>query len=156
MLASQFATVSQDVSGTTITVEYYRPLARGRTLFGGVVKWDDWWTPGANWATTLETSTGIGINGQCIAHGKYSLWLEVKEHGPWLLILNREARVFHLWPPPPDGEEARIPVVPRQGPHAEALLWYFPEVAESSTELRMHWGSTFITLRLRTPCDQKI
>ena len=35
VLASQFGKVAQTVDRTTITIEYYRPVARGRQLFGG-------------------------------------------------------------------------------------------------------------------------
>lgn len=39
-LASPFATVSQRVDSTTITVEYYRPSVCGRTLFGKLIRWE--------------------------------------------------------------------------------------------------------------------
>ena len=34
---SQHGTVTQQVAGTTITVDYNRPVARGRDLFGALV-----------------------------------------------------------------------------------------------------------------------
>ncbi len=54
--ASELQTIAQVVDGTRITVEYSRPRLRGRTAIFGTkaVKWDEVWTPGANWATTLE------------------------------------------------------------------------------------------------------
>src|SRR4051812_47371942 len=75
--ASEHGTVTQRVSGTTISVEYDRPVARGRTLFGegGVVHWGDKWTPGANWATTIDVDTDVRIDGQPLPKGKYSIWL---------------------------------------------------------------------------------
>ena len=51
-MASEKGSVIQTVDGTTITIEYYRPVARGRTPFPDVVHWGRMWTPGANWATT--------------------------------------------------------------------------------------------------------
>ena len=60
--ASERATVSQVVDGTRITVDYSRPRARGRAaLFGGEVKWNEVWTPGANDATTLEIDRDTGL-----------------------------------------------------------------------------------------------
>lgn len=49
--ASQHGSVAQTVNRTVITLEYDRPVARGRELFGGIVDWDAIWTPGANVAT---------------------------------------------------------------------------------------------------------
>ncbi len=64
-MLSEHAVTAQTVAGTTITVEYYRPLARGRdSLFGKVVKWGDHWTPGANWATTIEVDHDVRRSGR--------------------------------------------------------------------------------------------
>ena len=49
--ASQHALLAQTVNQTVITLEYDRPVARGRELFGALVEWDAIWTPGANRAT---------------------------------------------------------------------------------------------------------
>ena len=49
---SQHGSVSQQVAGTTITIEYDRPVARGRELFGALVPYDHVWCPGANDCTT--------------------------------------------------------------------------------------------------------
>ena len=38
--ASQHGSVAQTVNRTVITLEYDRPVARGRQLFGGIVDWD--------------------------------------------------------------------------------------------------------------------
>jgi hypothetical protein len=64
-MLSEHAVVAQTVAGTTITVEYYRPQARGRdSLLGKVVKWGGRWTPGANWATTIEVDRDVRLNGE--------------------------------------------------------------------------------------------
>ena len=62
--ASELGTVSQIIDGTRIAIEYSRPRARGRNdLFGGEIKWQEVWTPGANFATTLEVSRDVRIDG---------------------------------------------------------------------------------------------
>ena len=45
--ASQEAYVRQKVGSTWIDIHYRRPVARGRDLFGGIVRWGTPWTPGA-------------------------------------------------------------------------------------------------------------
>src|SRR5512143_2421518 len=67
---SEKGLVSQTVGNTTITVEYYRPAARGRAdLIPGVVHWGQWWTPGANWATTIEVDRDVRVEGQLLPKG---------------------------------------------------------------------------------------
>ena len=41
------------------TVRYNHPSARGRVLFGGIVKWDSVWCPGADEGTRLETTSDL-------------------------------------------------------------------------------------------------
>ena len=43
--ASQHAVVAQTVNQTVITLEYDRPVARGRELFGTLVEYDAIWAP---------------------------------------------------------------------------------------------------------------
>lgn len=140
--------VAQTVDGTTITVEYSRPVARGReVLFGGVVHWGETWTPGADWATTLEVDKPIRINGEPLPRGKYSVWM-IPQPDEWTVILHREARRFHTRIPGKEGEQLRFRVKPEQGPYLETLTWYFPAVARDGTSLRMQWGTTYVPLRI--------
>src|SRR5689334_1065739 len=69
---SQHGSVSQQVGNTTITIDYNRPVARGRTLFGSLVPYGRVWCPGADYCTTIEISSDVKINGQKLSAGKYS------------------------------------------------------------------------------------
>src|SRR5215210_963435 len=71
---SQHGSVTQQVANTRITVDYNRPVARGRALFGALVPWGRVWCPGADTCTTIELSTNVQVNGQALAAGTYSLW----------------------------------------------------------------------------------
>ena len=147
--ASERGTVSQVIDGTTITIEYSRPVARGRVLFGpkGVVTWGHNWTPGANWATTLETDKDIQVNGQAVPKGRYSVWI-VPNPGDWTVMLSRQHRAFHTQMPADSTAQARFPVQPTAGAHMETLAWYFPVVAPQAATLRLHWGTTVIPLHV--------
>lgn len=147
--ASESGRVSQTVDGTTVTVEYYRPQARGRVLYGGLVKWRDTWTPGANWATTLEVSRPVRLSGQRLAAGQYGIWLRPERDKDWTLLLHRTARAFHLWPPPPDDEVLRLTVRPEETSHTEVLTWWFPAVMRDATVLRLQWGITSISVHVQ-------
>jgi|GEM_PF-2515547 len=68
---SQARFVSQAVATTTISVKYIRPVARGRELFGGIVKWDKEWTPSADSAALLTVSKPIQMNGVKLEAGTY-------------------------------------------------------------------------------------
>ena len=148
-LASPFGTVSQRVDSTTFTVEYYRPSARGRTIFGGIVRWGQVWTPGANWATTLEVDRDIRIEGQPLPRGKYSVWMmPALKPDSWTVILNRAARRFHVIRPDPAEDQLRFKVAADSAPHLEMLSFSFPVVTRTGATLAFHWAGTLVPLRL--------
>jgi hypothetical protein len=147
--ASEQASVSQTVDGTVLTVEYYRPVLRGRVPFGGVVRWGEKWTPGANWATTFEASKDVHLNGQALPKGKYSVWFIPREREPWTVILHREARRFHMQRPADSGEVMRVTVPPDSGPPTETLTWDFPTVRSDGAVLQFRWGARVLPLAVR-------
>ena len=148
---SERGTTTQIVNGTTITLDFGRPVARGReNLFGGVVHWGETWTPGANWATTLEVDRPILLEGNRVEPGKYSVWLQTSEQGSWTLLLNREWRLYHDSPFPTDEVVLTFSVSPEQGAHMEALNWYVEAITSRTATLRMHWGPTFVELDIET------
>jgi hypothetical protein len=150
--ASEHFTLIQRVSTTTITIEGDRPVARGRTLFGdgAVVKWGEVWTPGANWATTIEVDRDVKIDGQPLPKGKYSLWLTPQQApAAWTLSFSRAARRFHTRIPGAEDEQLHVAVKPEQvGMHMETLAWYLPVVTPDGATLRMHWGGTAVSVQV--------
>lgn len=148
-LASPFGTVSQRVDSTTITVEYYRPSARGRTIFGRVVRWGELWTPGANWATTLEVNRDVLIEGRALPIGKYSVWMiPAMQPDSWTVVLSRAARRFHVVRPVPADDQLRFRVAADSAPHIEMLSFSFPVVTRTGTTLAFHWAGTVVSLRV--------
>lgn len=144
---SQAASVSQDIHTTRVSIEYFRPVARGRALFGNIVAWGEAWTPGANRATYIEVSDDVRIQGRSLPAGRYSIWMIPRESAPWTVILSRKWDMFHQ--PYPEGDDfMRFGVEPESGAHMETLAYYFPEVEGYGATLRMHWGTTVIPLQL--------
>jgi hypothetical protein len=150
---SQRGIVSQRVSYTDIEVTYNRPTARGRKLFGSdsaaVVKFGRIWHPGADSASRIRFSTDVTFEGKPLRRGEYSFWLLPQAEGPWTVILNSAARVFHSPYPGAVTDVVRVMVMPERGSHMDALVYYFPIVARDSTVLRIHWGEVMIPLRIR-------
>lgn len=147
--ASELASVSQTVDGTRLTLEYSRPKARGRdTLFGGEVKWNEVWTPGANWATTLDVSKDIQLNHHKIPMGKYSVWMVVKQGKTWTFVLDPRPKLFHMAHPDSAANQIRFDITPGSGPFTETLTWAFPSVGPKGATLTMSWGDVQVPLEI--------
>lgn len=138
--ASERGGAFQEVNGTTVTVEFGRPEMRGRTdIYGGLIPWGKVWTPGANWATTLEVDADVTVGGQALRKGKYSVWMEV-QRDRWTVILDPRARIFHTAPPPFDSAQVRFAVRPTDQVGPEILTWTFTDVGAGGTTLQMAWA----------------
>jgi len=149
--ASQHGSVTQRVGLTDIAVSYNRPVARGRRLFGELVRWGHIWHPGADSATTITFSRDVSIACHDIAPGRYTLWTIPEEPPkPWTVILSTGVDVWHTQYPGEALDALRITVAPEQGAHMEVLAYYFPIVAPDSTLLRLHWGTTIVPITIRT------
>jgi hypothetical protein len=148
---SERASVSQTVAGTTITVEYSRPVARGRdSLFPKVVHWDERWTPGADWATTIEVDRDVGIQGTPLPKGKYGIWTVVRPD-TWTVTFHRDWHVFHTVRPDTSGAAVRVTAAAEQGPPVEVLTFDFPDMPPGGTTLRFRWGTIVVPLRISLP-----
>lgn len=148
--ASELGTVSQVIDGTKLTITYSRPRTRGRAkLFGtSAAHWGETWTPGANWATTLEVSKAVTINGRAVPAGKYSVWMILKEAGDWTTVLDPEFHRFHMEPPDSAARQIRFPVKIDQAPFVDVLTWSVPELTISGGTIAMQWGTTRATMKL--------
>jgi hypothetical protein len=150
---SQHGTVSQRVSHTNIDIEYNRPVARGRALFGALVKWDTIWHPGADSATRIAFDKDVTFAGRPLPRGEYSVWLIPRERAPWTLVLSSAARTFHSPYPGEQADVLRVEIQPSRGSHMEALAYYFPVVGRDSTVLHIHWGETVLPVPIRVSRD---
>ena len=148
---SQRGSVEQDVAFTKISIEYGRPVARGRVLFGQLVPWDSVWHPGADSATRIVFDHDVLLEDHPVKAGEYSVWLIPREHGPWSFILNRTAHTFHKPFPGHETDILRIDIAPQHGDHMETLAYYFPVVLRDEATLRIHWGETFVPIRIKAP-----
>lgn len=152
--ASERGSVSQTVDGTTITIDYARPQARGRdSLFGGIVAWGRTWT-GANWATTFTTNKPVTVGGVRVPAGTWGLWWTLRADTAWTLIFDPEPHRFHLMPPDSSAAQIRAELRPGTGPHTELLTWSFDVVRPTGTTLRFAWGTTTVAIPIQVQPSQ--
>ena len=72
-LQSQHAVVTQRIGVTDITINYHRPLANDRKVWGGLVPYGKVWRTGANENTTITFSAPVTVGGKQLAAGTYCL-----------------------------------------------------------------------------------
>lgn len=148
--ASEIGSLTQMIDGTRITITYSRPRTRGRPrLFGtNAAHWEEVWTPGANWATTLEVNKDVTINDRAVPKGKYSVWMVLKEKGDWITVLDPDHHRFHMDPPGVTATQIRFPVKVDSAQFVDVLTWSMPELSVSGGTIAMQWGTTRASMKL--------
>lgn len=134
-------TARATIGAATITVDYGRPLARGRVLLGNIVPFDEVWRTGANAATQLTTSAPVTLAGVRLPAGTYTLWTVPRKDGHAELIVNRQ---FGQWGTEYNEKRdlGRIPlsVDSTTSPVEKFTISLVPAGARKGT-LAMEWGS---------------
>ena len=72
--ASPKSLLNQLVGLTDVEIEYSRPSAKGRIVFGELVPFGRLWRTGANANTTISFSEDVVIDGKTLKKGKYALF----------------------------------------------------------------------------------
>ena len=150
---SQHGAVTQEVNTTVITVEYDRPVLRGRSIFGELLDYDVVWTPGANRATWIDFSRPVRVEGASLPAGRYGLWTVPHEREPWEVVLVSEWDTHHSYFPF-ESEALRVRAAPTSGAHMEVLAFYFPVVGPYEATMHIHWGELVVPLHIEVERDE--
>jgi hypothetical protein len=82
------AEVNRTIAGADISIKYHSPAVRGRTIWGGLVAYEQVWVTGAHSATTLEISKDFSIQNRFIPAGKYAIFT-IPSKDEWTVIINQ-------------------------------------------------------------------
>lgn len=143
--ASTRDTLSADVGGAHITIEYGRPAKRGREIWGKLVPFDTVWRFGANAAARFSTDRDLMIGGAHVPAGTYTIWL-LPSAGQSFVILNKQLMASSASNAPPlwgTGYDAaqdlvRIPVEKHTGMGTVEERY---RVFMAGGMLMMHWDT---------------
>lgn len=90
---SPLCTISQRVGISEVKVEYSRPSARGRKIFGDVVPYNQIWRTGANAPAKITFGDSVIIGGAKIAGGTYALYT-IPTEKEWTIVLGKNPNVY--------------------------------------------------------------
>ena len=85
--------VSQLVGFTTIAIEYERPAARARKIFGDLVPYDKVWRTGAGKCTRISFDNSVLIDNKNVPAGTFSLFT-IPGRDKWTIILNSDTSLY--------------------------------------------------------------
>jgi hypothetical protein len=126
-----------DAAGCRLAIEYGRLSKRGRAIWGSLVPFDKWWTPGADEAPVLTTSETIVFGDLVVPAGDYTLYT-VPGAERFSLVINRETAVYHTTYLP-ERDLGRVPMTMTPSPAAiEQLTFGVMPTSEGGT-VTLEW-----------------
>lgn len=146
--------VEQIVGLTKVEVDYSRPSAKGRTVFGDVVPFDKLWRTGANLNSTIEFSGPVKFGGQDVAAGKYSVFT-VPGKETWVIHLNKKT---DLWGE--DGFEeasnvASVKIPSTTTEFTETMTFEFANLNADNADLVLRWETTKLVIPIVTDATEQ-
>jgi tetratricopeptide (TPR) repeat protein len=152
---SQHATVLQKVGITNITVNYHRPLVKGRQVWGKLVPYDAVWRAGANENTTISFSDPVSIEGKTIDAGTYGLDM-VPGQSEWIVIFSKNYTSWGAFTYNQDEDALRVTVKPQAAEFHEALEYNFEDVKEDGATLTMSWEKLAVPIKIGVNTEQLV
>lgn len=147
--------IEQEIGKTQIEVVYSRPSARGRKIFGELVKFDEYWRTGANRNTTIEFSENVLIGGHKVPKGKYSIITKPSEK-EWEFILYSDVDNWDV-PELMDTKKiiAKLKTKPKAiNSHVENLTIGIDNFDNYKFDLAIRWEKTKVNIPIELTTQQ--
>lgn len=151
--ASPAASVTQVVGLTEIAVDYHRPGVKGRTLWGGLVPWNQVWRAGANENTTVRFGDAVTIEGQPLPAGTYGLHM-IPRPDRWTVIFSEATHAWGSFFYDPAEDALRVDVEPTEGPFEERLRFVIDPLADDEALLELRWGTLRLPIHVGIDLEQ--
>src|SRR5580658_6668491 len=144
---SQHALVMQRIGITDITLNYHRPLANGRQIWGKLVPYGQVWRAGANENTTNTFSDPVTIEGQPLDKGTYGLHM-IPGENQWTVIFSKNSKAWGSFSYKQDEDALRVTVKPQTAEFHDALTYDFDDVKPDSTVVTMRWEKVAVPFKV--------
>jgi hypothetical protein len=148
-VASPKGTISQMVGNTKVEIEYERPLARKRQIFGDLVPWNKVWRTGAGPSTKIRLDKPVLMEGQKVPSGSYSLFT-IPNPEKWIVMINSDTSLYGSYGYNPLKDIARFVVTPRLTERHYEALTIDIDLVQSNAKFYLSWTNIQVDFNIIT------
>jgi hypothetical protein len=155
---SPFSKISQQVGLTDVTLEYSRPSAKGRVVFGELVPYNKVWRTGANAATKITFKEVAKIGGKTILPGAYAIYT-IPNEDLWTIIIHSNTTLRSIAGDAYKSADDifRFEVKPiKTTNYVESFTMQFATLTSDSLELQLVWENTLISIPMKLEVASQI
>lgn len=150
--ASPRATFEQTVGLTEVEIDYSRPSAKGRAVFGDLVPFGKMWRTGANQNSMISFSDDVTVDGKTLKKGKYALFVTPKVDN-WEVIFYTDTE---NWGTPEKFDEAKVAARVNVKPetlnrNVETFTISLNNVDNDFAHLEFAWEKTVAAVKIEVP-----
>jgi hypothetical protein len=155
---SPLSKLTQEVGVSEVTIEYSRPSARGRKVYGDLLPYGEMWRTGANSATKITFKDNVIIKGNKLDAGSYALYT-VPGEKEWAIIFYKNTKFWGTPGKDYDGndEALRIMVATTALPlFVETFTIGLDNLANAKYDINLDWERIRITIPVEMNTDEKV
>ncbi len=148
--------IKQEFGQGMIELNYSRPSAKGRAVYGNLVPYGKLWRTGANAATRISFNEPVQINGKNIDTGSYALYT-IPGESEWTIILNKGYKNSGTSGYTESDDVVRFNVKPTkiQTP-VETFTIQFANVEAMKIDVQIAWEKTMVSFPIATNFTDKL
>jgi|AntRauMFilla1563_2_1112583.scaffolds.fasta_scaffold00138_1 hypothetical protein len=149
--------IEQAIGLSMVTVDYARPSARGRAIFGDLVPYGQVWRTGANASTDITFSDDVTLNGTKVPAGKYALY-SIPGDNEWTIIIYKNTELWGSGGYDQADDVARFTAkAMKVSNNYETFTLAFSDLADNkSAMLNIMWENTMVAFKVETNPEPKV
>ena len=152
---SQHAKIIQRVGITDITINYHRPLVKGRKVWGGLVPYGQVWRAGANENTTIEFTDAVTVEGKPLAKGIYGLHM-IPTENDWTIIFSKVATAWGSFTYKESEDALRVSAKPGSADMKEALAYEIDNVTPNAALVTLRWEKVAVPFKVEVNTNEVV
>jgi hypothetical protein len=154
---SPLQTIKQNFGLGEVSIEYSRPSAKGRAIFGDVVSFGNIWRTGANGATKITIAEDTKIEGNAIAAGTYAIYT-MPGKDAWDIMFYKDLTLGgNVGEYKKEDEVLRVSVKPSAlTQKVETFTINFADMTATTCNVELLWEQTRVAFKLTTEIDAKV
>jgi hypothetical protein len=152
---SPFASVTQTVGTSEMTITYHRPAVKGREIWNKLVPFGQIWRAGANNATMFTFTDDVQIAGTTLKAGKYEFFV-LPNADEWTIIFNSATDQWGAYNYDSTKNVTTFTVKPEAAPHEEWLSYGFSDLTMNSAKVSLHWEKLAVSFIITTNTMENI
>lgn len=155
--ASPLQKISQQFALSNIDIEYSRPSAKGRVIFGELVPFGKIWRTGANASTKITFGEDVKVNGHDVKAGTYALYTYPNKE-EWKITLYSDLKLGSGFAAYNKDHEVLAITVPvrKLSKQVETFTIQVENITSTSADVSLSWENTEVSFNVEADIDAEV